>query len=63
MSELKDLQYGPLRSAKKNSVIKDVAFITQLVNGQLVTFQLVPPRNMKITNKAASHYSRRKGSK
>ncbi len=58
MINLQFLQNGELRSVRKNQVIKNVAYITQEIGGQLVTIQLSPPRNMRITNKAASYYKK-----
>ncbi len=52
MINLQFLQNGELRCVRKNQVIKNVAYITQEIGGELVTIQLCPPRNMKITNKA-----------
>ncbi len=58
MINISFLQNGQLRSVRKGQVIKNVAYITQEIDGELFTFQLSPPRNMKITNKAGSYYKK-----
>jgi len=55
MINLHFLRNGELRSVRKNQVIKNVVYITQEIAGQLITIQLAPPRNMRITNKAGSY--------
>lgn len=43
---------GQIKKLRKNSVIKNVKYITQLIGEEEVTIELNPPRNLKITNKA-----------
>lgn len=50
MINLNFLQHGQIKKLKKSSVIKNVAYVTQEICGQLVTIQLSPPRNLRITN-------------
>ncbi len=52
MTNLSFLQNGELTSVRKNKVIKNVAYITQIIGDQLVTIQLCPPRSLKVTNQA-----------
>jgi hypothetical protein len=51
MINLSFLQNGEIKSVKKSTVIKNVAYVTQVIGGQLVTIQLSPPRNLKVANK------------
>jgi hypothetical protein len=51
MVNLSFLQNGGIKSVRKNTVIKNVAYLTQVIGGQLVTIKLSPPRNLKVTNK------------
>lgn len=60
MNNLYFLQNGQLRSVRKNQIIKNVAYITQEIGGQLITIQLSPPRNLKVTNMAKSYYKKKR---
>jgi len=55
------LQTSQTVSVRKNRVIKNVAFIIQVIGGELITVELNPPRNLKITNKATRTRKGQKG--
>jgi hypothetical protein len=43
--------FGPIKTIKKNSVIKNVKYVTCIIGDREVTIQLDPPRNLKVNNR------------